>query len=354
MFELLEKDEFEQVVYGYDRFSGLKAIIALHDTTLGPGFGGTRMMSYETDQEALDDVLKLSKAMTYKNAAAGINFGGGKAVIIGDARKDKSEELLRAFGRMIDSLGGRYITGVDIGTVEDDMVTILKETKCCVALPESYGGVGSTSGATAYGLFHGMKSMAELVYGDASLHGRTVAIQGLGNIGFVLAGMLIEEGAVVTAADVNEEALARAERELDLELVSPDRIYEADVDIFSPCALGGVLNDDTIPRLKCKIIAGAANNQLKDDQAHSRMLDDKNIVYGVDYILSAGGVIANSHQFIGYIRERAYKEIRMNISGNIKKVFNIAEREGITMVEAARRLAEHRIQMAANLKKWHL
>ncbi len=353
MFELLEQDEFEQVVYGYDRFSGLKAIIALHDTTLGPGFGGTRMMPYETDQEALDDVLKLSRAMTYKNAAAGINFGGGKAVIIGDARKDKSEELLRAFGRMIDSLGGRYITGVDIGTVEDDMVTILKETKWCVALPESYGGVGSTSGATAYGLFHGMKSMAELVYGDASLKGRTVAIQGLGNIGFVLAELLLEEGAVVTAADVNEEALARAERELDLELVSADKIYEADVDIFSPCALGGVLNDDTIPRLKCKIIAGAANNQLKDDQAHSRMLDDNNIVYGVDYILSAGGVIANSHQFIGYIRDRAYKEIRMNISGNIKKVFNIAEEEGMTMVEAARRLAEHRIRMAANLKKWH-
>ncbi len=353
MFELLEQDEFEQVVFGYDQFSGLKAIIALHDTTLGPGFGGTRMMPYETDQEALEDVLKLSKAMTYKNAAAGINFGGGKAVIIGDARKDKTEELLRAFGRMINSLGGRYITGVDIGTVEDDMVTILKETKCCVALPESYGGVGSTSGATAYGLFHGMKSIVELVYENASLKGRTVAIQGLGNIGFVLAGLLLEEGAVVTATDVNEETVARARRELDLELVSPDQIYDADVDIFSPCALGGVLNDETIPRLKCKIIAGAANNQLKDDQAHSRMIDDRKIVYGVDYILSAGGVIANSHQFIGYIRDRAYKEIRMNISGNIKKVFNIAEKEGMTMVEAAKRLAEHRIQMAANLKKWH-
>lgn len=353
MFEKLEKDHFEQVVYGYDRFSGLKAIIALHNTALGPGFGGTRMMAYDDEQKALDDVLRLARAMTYKNAAAGINFGGGKAVIIGDPKTGKTEELLRAFGRLISSLNGRYITGVDIGTVEDDMVVISKETKCCVALPEEYGGVGSTSGATAYGLLHGMKGMAEIVYGEASLKNRSVAIQGLGNVGIMLARYLLEEGAVVIGADVSEEAVDRAGRELGLKTVPAGQIYDAEVDIFSPCALGEVLNDSTIPRLNCRIVAGAANNQLQDDQKHSRMLEERKIVYGVDYILNAGGVIANSHQFIGYQQDRAYKDIRINIGNNIQKVFNLAEKKQISMLEAARSLAEHRIKMATNLKKWH-
>jgi len=354
MFKRLEQDGgYEQVVYGYDKFSGLKAIIALHNTALGPGFGGTRMMPYDSDQQALEDVLKLAKAMTYKNAAAGINYGGGKAVIIGDPKTEKTEELLRAFGRLISSLNGRYITGVDIGTVEEDMVIISKETGCCVALPEDYGGVGSTSGATAYGLLHGMKGIAEIVFSSTSLKNRSVAIQGLGNVGLMLARYLLEEGAKVIASDVSEEAVSRAARELALKTVPPEQIYDAEVDFFSPCALGGILNDQTIPRLKCQVVAGAANNQLEDDEKHSRLLAERNIVYGVDYILNAGGVIANSHHFIGYKKDRAYKEIRMNIGSNIQKVFNIAGQKQITMVEAARNLAEHRIDMAVNLKKWH-
>lgn len=353
MFKLMAENDFEQVVYGYDRFSGLKAIIALHNTVLGPGFGGTRMMVYQDEEAALRDVLLLSRAMTYKNAAAGINFGGGKAVIIGDARREKNEALLRAFGRMIDSLGGRYITGVDIGTVEDDMVVIARETRWVVALPESYGGVGSTSGATAFGLFHGMKAVAEIALGQASLKNMKVAVQGLGNIGTVLARYLVEEGALVVAADVNEEATRRAAGELGIEIVAPEQIYDQEVDIFSPNALGGILNDETIPRLRCRAIAGGANNQLAEDPRHMTMLTDRGITYGVDYILNAGGVIANSHQFIGYRQERAYAEIEKNIKTNTRRIFAIAGDEGISVTAAAQRLAEERIMMAANLKSRH-
>lgn len=352
MFKALEQGEHEQVVYGYDRASGLKAIIALHNTALGPGFGGTRIMKYASDQDALTDVLRLSRAMTYKNSAAGIDFGGGKAVIVADARKEKNEDLLRAFGKMINTLNGRYITGVDIGTTEEDMVVISKETKCCVALPESYGGVGSTSAVTAYGVFHGIKAAADIVFGTASLKNKSIAIQGLGNVGFVLARYLIEEGATVIGADVNEDCINRAVKELSIDIVTPDQIYDQPVDIFSPCALGGVLNDQSIPRLKCKLIAGAANNQLDEDEKHYAMLNDKGIAYGVDYILNAGGVIANSHQFIGYIRERAYHEVYTNISKNIDKVFKIAERDQISTIEAAKNLAEHRLEMAVQRKKW--
>lgn len=354
MFAAMEQGEFEQIVYGYDKYSGLKAIIAVHNTALGPGFGGTRMMAYESDGDALNDVLKLAKAMTYKNAAAGINFGGGKAVIIGDSRKEKNEDTLRAFGRLIESLKGRYITGVDIGTVEEDMVVISKETKYCVALPESYGGVGSTSGATAYGLFHGMKEAAEVVFGGASLKNRSVALQGLGNIGYGLAQYLVEEGAKVIASDIIKECASKAAKELQIDIVPPEQIYDLEVDIFSPCALGDVLNDQTIPRLRCRLIAGAANNQLKDEKKHGKMLDDKGIAYGVDYILNSGGVIANSHQFIGYNRERAYGEVRGNIAKNIRKVFETAHKEQISVADAARSLAEHRIKMAVNRKSWYL
>ncbi|MFO7952927.1 MAG: Glu/Leu/Phe/Val dehydrogenase dimerization domain-containing protein [Bacillota bacterium] len=353
MFRTLEQGEYEQVIYGYDKFSGLKAIIALHNTTLGPGFGGTRMMNYESDDDALNDVLKLSRAMTYKNAAAGIDFGGGKAVIIGDPKRDKNEDVLRAFGKLIATLNGRYITGIDIGTVEEDMVVISKETACCVALPESYGGVGSTSAVTAYGLFQGMKAAVGYVFGEQSLKNKSVAVQGLGNVGLALARYLHEEGAKIYASDISEECINRALKELTLEIVPPDQIYALEVDIFSPCALGGVLNDQTIPRLQCKLIAGGANNQLENDEKHWSMLNERGIAYGVDYILNAGGVIANSHQFIGYIKKRAYEEVHSNITNNIRRVFKIAERDQISTVEAANNLAEHRLRMAINRKKWY-
>lgn len=354
LFEILKKEEFEQVVYGYDKYSGLKAIVAIHNTALGPAFGGTRMMPYASEEQALQDVLRLSKAMTYKNAAGGINFGGGKAVIIGDAKTEKTEDLLRAFGRFIEGLGGRYITGVDVGTDEEDMVIVHQETKYNVALPESYGGGGSTSAATAYGLCHGMKSAAEEVFGESSLKGKTVSIQGVGHIGYVLAKYLIEEGANVVVCDVDKNNLKRAKETLNVDVVDADKIYDVDADIFSPCALGGVLNEETIPRLKCKLIAGSANNQLAEETKHSRMIQERGITYAVDYILSVGGCINNSHQFIGYNRERAYGMVKNNITRNIRTVLKMAKERGITTSEAAKFMAEQRMQMAVNRKSWYL
>lgn len=354
MFEVMEKDDFEQIVYGYDKYSGLKCIIAIHNTALGPAFGGTRMMPYASEEAALKDALRLAKAMTYKNAAGGINFGGGKAVIIGDPKTEKTEDLLRAFGRMIEGLGGRYITGVDVGTDEDDMVIVHQETKYNVAMPESYGGGGSTSAATAYGLCHGMKTAAEMVFGDSSLKDKTIAIQGVGHIGYVLAKYLIDEGAHVIVSDVDERNLKRATEDLNVDVVAPDKIYDLDVDIFSPCALGSILNDNTIPRLKCKLIAGSANNQLEDELKHCKMLEEKGISYAVDYILSVGGCINNSHQFMGYNRERAYGMVKNNITTNIRKVFEMAREMKITTSEAAILMAEHRMQMAINRKAWYL
>ena len=353
VFEIMKEEEFEQIVYGHDRHSGLKALISIHNTALGPAFGGTRMMPYEKEEDALIDVMKLGKAMTWKNAACGIDFGGGKAVILGDAKTEKTEDLLRAFGRLVEGLNGRYITGVDIGTDENDMIIVHKETRYNVALPEAYGGGGSTSAATAFGCFEGMKAAAKRVFGSADLKGKKVAIQGIGNIGSVLSHYLVDAGAAVIISDVNQDAVNKLRRELPVESVSVDAIYDQDVDIFSPCALGGILNDDTIPRLKCKLVAGSANNQLADEEKHARMLKDANIVYAVDFIMSAGGVINNSHQFIGYNRDRAYGQIA-KIGDSITNVFDIAEKHGITTQEAAMILARQRIHGAIQRKSYYL
>jgi len=352
LFKVLQKEEFEQVVYGYDKFSGLRSIIAIHNTALGPAFGGTRMVPYLTEAEALQDVLRLAKSMTYKNAAGGINFGGGKAVIIGDPKKDKTEDLLRAYGRFIDGLGGRYIGGVDVGTDEEDMVIVHQETNYATALPESYGGGGSPSLATAYGLYYGIKAAADELFGSPSLNGKTVSIQGVGHIGFALAKYLNKEGARVIVCDVDQTNLKKAQNELNVEIVSPEQIYNQEVDIFSPCAMGAVLNDHTIPRLKCKLIAGSANNQLADEEKHSMMLAELKIPFAVDYILSVGGCINNSHQFVGYNHDRAYDQVARNITSNIRKVFRLSQEKNITTVQAARYLAEQRIQSAINRQSW--
>ncbi len=353
LFDIMQQEDFEEIVHGYDRHSGLRALICLHNTALGPGFGGTRMMPYETEEDALQDVLKLARAMTWKNAACGIDFGGGKAVIIGDPDRDKTEDLLRAFGRMIEGLGGRFITGVDIGTDENDMIVVRRETNYNVALPESYGGGGSTSAATAFGCFEGIRAAAEEVFEDPDLKGKVVAIQGVGSIGSVLAKYLVEAGADVVVSDINEAAIERLRQQLPVERVEVEAIYDQDVDIFAPCALGGILNDNTIPRLKCRLIAGAANNQLADETLHSAMLSERGIAYAVDFIMNAGGVINNSHQFIGYHRERAYHQVAQ-IAGTITRVFRMAEEEQITTFAAAMMLAEQRIRGAVQRRSYYL
>lgn len=353
LFNLLKQREFEQIVYGYDKYSGLKSIIAIHNTALGPAFGGTRMMPYATEDEALEDSMRLARGMTYKNAAAGLDFGGGKAVIIGDPKTDKTEDLLRAFGRLVNGLAGRYITAIDVATDENDMVFVHRETDYCVALPESYGGSGNVSAATAYGLYHGMKAAVEEIFGEPTLRGRSVAIQGVGHVGSVLTKYLVDDGASVSVADVDEESLKKIIQELKVNVVAPEKIYDLDVDIFSPCALGGILNDDTIPRLKCKLIAGSANNQLLDEERHCKMVEERGIAYAVDYIINAGGVINCSTELMGYNRDRAYVQMA-RIAENVKKVFKLAKEKQITTVAAANLIAEHRIQMAINRKAWEM
>lgn len=355
VFNLIEKDEFEEIAYGYDKQSGLKSIVAIHDTTLGPSFGGTRMMLYENEEAALKDCLKLAKAMTYKNAAAGINFGGGKAVIIADSKIDKNEALLRAYGRFVDSLAGRFIAGVDVGTNENDMVILQQETNHVTALPQYYGGAGSTSGATAYGVYQGIKKASEIVFDNAKLSNKSVSIQGAGNIGSRLAEYLSKEGAKIYITDIDKNALNKVKENIDVETVKPEDIYELDVDIFAPCALGGILNDVTIPKLKCKLVAGSANNQLKEVKKHSQMLKARGIIYGVDYILSAGGVINNSQQYnsYGYNKEAAYKKVA-SIGDNIKRVVEIAKNNDTTTYEAAKIFADKRLDMSNNLNKWYI
>ncbi|HKL13578.1 MAG TPA: Glu/Leu/Phe/Val dehydrogenase dimerization domain-containing protein, partial [Halanaerobiales bacterium] len=254
LFKRLELDDYEQVVFNYDEASGLKAIIAIHDTTLGPALGGTRIWDYETEEEALNDVLRLAKGMTYKSAAAGLNLGGGKAVIIGDPKEIKSEELWRAYGRFVQSLNGRYITAEDVNTNVDDMHIVAEETDFVTGLPSTSG---DPSPVTALGVFHGIRASADEVYGTDDLNGKVVAVQGVGHVGYYLVKHLKEAGADVIVTDIKQDNIDKVVEDFGVKVVEPGKIYSVDCDIFAPCALGAVINDDTIPQLNCDIVAGA-------------------------------------------------------------------------------------------------
>jgi leucine dehydrogenase len=352
MFQEIGKMGHERVLVCSNPEVGLKAIIAVHSTVLGPGLGGVRMWSYKSDQEALTDALRLSRGMTYKAAAAGLNLGGGKAVILGDPKKDKSEALFRAFGRYIDSLGGLYITAEDVGTDMEDMELILTETRWVTGVAPAHGGSGDPSPVTAYGTLQGIKAAVRWNGGEPDLAGRCVAIQGLGSVGRYLAEYLIEQGAKVFGCDIDADALEKS-REIGVEIVAPEQIFEVDCDIFAPCALGAVLNDETIPRLRCKIVAGAANNQLADDEAHSRMLHQRGILYAPDFVINAGGLINVYNELVGeYNQERALRMTR-TIYLNLMRVFETARREGITTALAADRVAEERIATVKKLGSRH-
>lgn len=349
IFESLSQYDYEQLVFCHDETSGLKAIICIHDTTLGPALGGVRMWSYESEEDAIIDALRLARGMTYKNAAAGLNLGGGKSVIIGDPRKDKSEALFRAFGRYIQGLNGRYITAEDVGTNVEDMDIIHMETRYVTGISPAFGSSGNPSPVTAYGVFRGMKAAAKVAYGDDSLKGKVIAVQGVGNVAYTLCKYLAEEGAKLVVTDINKENVDRAVQEFGAEAVSPDKIYDVDCDIFAPCALGAIINDETIERLKCKVIAGSANNQLKEER-HGDMLEQKGIIYAPDYVINAGGVINVADELHGYNRERAMKKVE-TIYDNILKVFEIAKRDGIPSYQAADRMAEERIQTLQKSRK---
>ncbi|UOQ42577.1 branched-chain amino acid dehydrogenase [Halobacillus salinarum] len=341
IFNYMTKYDYEQLVFCQDEQSGLKAIIAIHDTTLGPALGGTRMWTYETEEAAIEDALRLAKGMTYKNAAAGLNLGGGKTVIIGDPKQDKNEAMFRAFGRFIQGLNGRYITAEDVGTTVQDMDLIHEETDYVTGISPAFGSSGNPSPVTAYGVYRGMKAAANEGFGSDSLEGKTVAVQGVGNVAYNLCRHLHEEGAHLIVTDINQEAVQRAVDEFGAKAVGTDEIYGVDCDIYAPCALGATLNDETIPQLKAKVIAGAANNQLKET-THGDILHEKGIVYTPDYVINAGGVINVADELHGYNKERAMKRVE-TIYDNVARVFEISKRDEIPTYKAADRMAEERI-----------
>ncbi|MFC4078194.1 Glu/Leu/Phe/Val family dehydrogenase [Salinithrix halophila] len=341
LFDYLSKYDYEQLVFCQDEQSGLKAIIAIHDTTLGPALGGTRMWTYASEEDAIIDALRLARGMTYKNAAAGLNLGGGKTVIIGDPRMDKNEAMFRAFGRFIQGLNGRYITAEDVGTTVEDMDLIHEETRFVTGISPAFGSSGNPSPVTAYGCYMGMKAAAKEAFGDDSLKERTVAVQGVGSVAYHLCKYLHDEGAKLIVTDINRENMERAVRDFGAETVDPDKIYDVDCDIFSPCALGAIINDETIDRLRCRVIAGSANNQLKENE-HGDLLEEKGIVYAPDYVINAGGVINVADELLGYNPERAMKRVE-GIYGTISRIFEIAKRDNIPSYKAADRMAEERI-----------
>jgi leucine dehydrogenase len=349
-FQQMVEMGHERVLFCSNPDVGLQAIIAVHSTVLGPGLGGCRMWPYASTEEALVDVLRLSRGMTYKAAAAGLNLGGGKAVIIGDSKKDKSEELFRAFGRYVESLGGLYITAEDVGTGTEDMEVIHHETRWVTGLPPELGGGGDPSPVTAFGTLQGIKAAVQHL-GQDSLQGRSVAIQGLGSVGYHLARFLRDEGAKVFGADIDAEATEKARQELGVEIVPTGEILEVECDVVAPCALGAVINDESIPRLRCRIVAGAANNQLAEDR-HGQALHDRKILYAPDYVINAGGLINVYNELIGYNREVAMRTAR-GIYGNMGRLFDIARAQSIPTYVAADRLAEERIGRIKGLGGQH-
>lgn len=340
--EFMNTKGHQELAVWTDQEAGLTAFIAIHDTTLGPALGGTRIWPHATHDDAIMDVLRLSRAMTYKNAAAGLPMGGGKGLVLADPRTDKTEAMFRSYGRFVESLQGRYITTEDVGATAREMEWISHETKHVVGLPEALGGSGNPSTVTGYGVFQAMRACAVAQWGSDSLAGKTVAIQGFGNVATALAQHLLEAGAKLVVTDIFEDARARAAALPRVEIVEPDTIYDVAADVFAPCALGGVLNEDTIARLQAPIVCGAANNQLRDD-ADAERLQARGVLWAPDYIANAGGVINVYHEIIGpYDREASLAQTA-RIFDTTARVLQRAHDEGITTLRAADDIAEQRI-----------
>ena len=342
-------EEFEEVVFFHDASSQLRGIVAIHSTALGPALGGTRFYPFKSEDDALRDVLRLARGMTYKAAAAGLDLGGGKAVIIGDPKRIKTEELLRAYGRFLESLGGRYITAEDVGTTGDDRDMIHRETRFVTGVSPAMGGSGDPSPVTAWGVYQGMIACAEEAWKDASLKDRRVAVQGVGKVGFHLVKHLREAGASVVVSDVDVDAVARVVREFGVDTAEPDKIHAEDCDIFAPCALGAIIRDDTIPSLRCRVVAGAANNQLAASE-HGEQLQELGILYAPDYIINAGGLINVADELRGYDRERAMRQVE-TVYRNLRAIFSMANEEAISTSQAADRFALERVQRVGRLRQ---
>ena len=342
--------EHEQLVFCQDNKTGLKAIIAIHNTVLGPALGGTRMWKYDNELDALKDVLRLSRGMTYKAAVTGLDLGGGKAVIIGDSSVEKTEALMRKFGEFVDSLSGKYITAEDVGMSTKDMEYVKMETDHVTGFPVEMGGSGDPSPVTAYGVYMGMKASAKFKWGSDDLKRKRILVQGIGHVGENLVKHLTEEGALVVINDINEARLQKVSKMYGAEIMMGDAIYDSEMDIYAPCALGATLNDSTLNRLNCSIIAGAANNQLEDEKIHAETVKSLGIIYAPDFLINAGGLINVYSELHGYDREQALERTR-NIYDTTLEILIKAEQENITTHEAALRIAELRIANAQLLKK---
>lgn len=349
VFSQLSNSGHQKIVFCNDEDTGLKAIIAIHDTTLGPALGGTRMWPYKTEAEALRDVLRLSRTMTYKAAITGLNLGGGKGVIIGNSRIDKNEALMRRYGRFIKNLNGSFITAEEVGTSPKDMEYIRMETQYVTGVPESLGGSGDPSPVTAKGVFIGIKACVKELYGTDSLAGRSVAVQGIGHVGENLVHLLREENAKVYVSDINDERLIQIAKKYGAEAVSNNNLFDLEFDIYSPCALGATVNSETIQKMKCSIIAGSANNQLADEQEHGRMLLEKGILYAPDYLINAGGLINCYSEIAGYSKKRTM-QLAENIYDATRVVLKKSKVENIPTIEAANIIAEKRISDIKKIK----
>jgi len=351
VFDMMEKYGHEQVIFNYDKQTGTKVIIVIHDTTLGPANGGCRMWNYQSEEEALQDALRLSRGMTYKNAAAGIMFGGGKAVIIGDPSK-KTRETFYALARFVDTLHGRYYTGTDVGTTPEDFVEASKIARWFNGLPVEFGGCGNTGVFTACGVFQGMRACLKECYGQESFSGCRVSVQGVGKVGEPLIKYLQDAGAeIVAVSDVDQGKLRAVAQKYGVKTVTPEDIYEVECDIFSPNALGGVINDNTVEKLRCKIVAGAANNVLAEPRYGAR-LKERGILYAPDFIINAGGIIAVADEFEpgGFKKERVLKKVEQ-IYDRLLKIFAYAKEKDIPTQEAAEHVAEQLMESIAAIKR---
>lgn len=342
VFDAAEFDDHEQVLFINDKAAGLRAIVAVHSTGLGPALGGCRVWPYENEVAALRDVLRLSRGMTYKAAMAKVALGGGKSVVIADSRRDKTPELMQAMGRWIDSLGGRYITGEDIGTNPRDMAEIRKQTKYVSCLEQRDGGYGDPAPMTALGVFQAITAGAEKALGTASLSGVPVAVQGIGNVGYNLCSLLHDAGARVTVCDIDERNLERACSDFGVSTVAPDAIFDVDAAIFAPCAMGAVLNDDTIPKLRAKVVAGAANNQLAE-QRHGEDLAARGICYLPDYVANGGGLMSCAAEWCRHDAGQVEAKVR-GILDTCREILAFAADNGLATHAAADRLAEQRFK----------
>lgn len=342
VFGQLSFDDHEQIVFCNDKDTGLKAIIGIHNTVMGPALGGTRMWNYANEWEALNDVLRLSRGMTYKSAITGLNLGGGKAVIIGDAKTDKTPQMITRFGQFVDSLSGKYITAEDVGTTTEDMDRIHEVTNFVTGISIENGGSGNPSPLTAYGVYMGMKAAAKYKFGSDNLAGKKVLVQGTGHVGETLISYLTKEGAIVFVSDIHLDKMENMVAKYGAHIFMGPDLYSAEVDIYSPCALGATINDDTVYKIKAKVIAGAANNQLAVEEIHGTILRERGIAYAPDFLINAGGIISVYGELVKYSQGEAMRKTE-NIFNTTLEIFSFADKNNLTTQQAAMQTAQNKI-----------